>query len=355
MPGNINIPSGNKPVNLQGFFRRVFVQQSDNFIHQQPYIQAARDRVKNILSGIEANARLAGGDARYRVVAFRDHKEQGDAWIVQDKNPFTKDATVLGQQLDALVASGGGDGPEAQIDALDAAERIEVVILITDSPPHSIGEPGDVVPASHPDGFLLRKLYFATETGYEDPTCTYVPLELMHLRDMRRGKYLELKKPTGDSGPMGRAMVGSVLHTTDRLRLADKWGDWIMDQSHRSQASANHNVTLISLVPGTDPPPDLSCMSSAVSNRRSPSVEELPDNDVPRRNLLPDDCSSLLMDDTDFHVTFNVPASAPPGFHAAAAGNARRLLSFWSQRFSVIPTPSTPSLDQLLPEETIRA
>ncbi|KAJ7249062.1 hypothetical protein C8J57DRAFT_1240066 [Mycena rebaudengoi] len=85
----------------------------------------------------------------------------------------------------------------------------------------------------------------------------------------------------------------------------------------------------------------------AVSNRRSPSVEELPDNDVPRHNLLPDDCSSLLMDDTDFHVTFNVPASAPPGFHAAAA---------------VIPTPSTPSLDQLLPEvcavqcsETIRA
>ncbi|KAJ7211501.1 hypothetical protein C8J57DRAFT_1256756 [Mycena rebaudengoi] len=87
--------------------------------------------------------------------------------------------------------------------------------------------------------------------------------------------------------------------------------------------------------------------ADAVSNRRSPSVEELPDNDVPRHNLLPDDCSSLLMDDTDFHVTFNVPASAPPGFHAAAA---------------VIPTPSTPSLDQLLPEvcavqcsETIRA
>ncbi|KAJ7194788.1 hypothetical protein C8J57DRAFT_1547766 [Mycena rebaudengoi] len=76
-------------------------------------------------------------------------------------------------------------------------------------------------------------------------------------------------------------------------------------------------------------------MSSAVSNRRSPSVEELPDDDVPRHNLLPDDCSSLLMDDADFHVTFKVPASAPPGFHAAAA---------------VIPIPSTPSLDQLLPE-----
>jgi hypothetical protein len=91
-------------------------------------------------------------------------------------------------------------------------------------------------------------------------------------------------------------------------------------------------------------------MSSAVSSRRSPSVEELPEDDVPRHNLLPDDCSFLLMDDADFRVTFNVPASAPPGFHAAAAGNARRLLSFWSQCFSVIPTPSTPTFDQPLSE-----
>ncbi|KAJ7224995.1 hypothetical protein C8J57DRAFT_1252983 [Mycena rebaudengoi] len=76
-------------------------------------------------------------------------------------------------------------------------------------------------------------------------------------------------------------------------------------------------------------------MSSAVSSRRSPSVEELPEDDVPRHNLLPDDCSFLLMDDADFRVTFNVPASAPPGFHAAAA---------------VIPTPSTPTFDQPLSE-----
>jgi len=59
----------------------------------------------------------------------------------------------------ALVALGGGDGPEAQIDVLDAALRSSwrrdakrIVILITDSPPHGIGEPGDVVPASHPGG-----------------------------------------------------------------------------------------------------------------------------------------------------------------------------------------------------------
>ena len=56
-----------------------------------------------------------------------------------------------------LVASGGGDGPEAQLDALDAVRRsawranaARIVIMITDSAPHGINEPGDVVPGSHP-------------------------------------------------------------------------------------------------------------------------------------------------------------------------------------------------------------
>ncbi|KAJ7231099.1 hypothetical protein C8J57DRAFT_1251366 [Mycena rebaudengoi] len=116
------------------------------------------------------------------------------------------------------------------------AKRVQ---LITASPPHGIGEPGDVVPASLMASSSEVQFYtnFATETGYEDPTCTYVPLELMHLRDMRRRKYLELKKATGDSGPMSCAMVGSVLHATNSLCLADKWGDWIMDQSRRGHDS----------------------------------------------------------------------------------------------------------------------
>jgi hypothetical protein len=126
---------------------------------QQPYIETARRYVLDNIPLIENQARRNGGTSRYRVVAFRDHKEQGDAWIVQDSNPFTTDPVVIQNQLAALVASGGGDGPEAQIDALDAVLRSawrsnakKIVILITDSPPHGIGEPGDRIPASHPDG-----------------------------------------------------------------------------------------------------------------------------------------------------------------------------------------------------------
>jgi hypothetical protein len=135
----------------------VFVHDATGSL--QPYIDDARQFVNNRIRDIQNKASMNGGDARYRVIAFRDHREQGDLWTVLDSNPFTKDFAVLKRQLDALVTSGGGDGPEAQIVGLDAALRSSwrrdakrIVILITDSPPHGIGEPGDVVPASHPGG-----------------------------------------------------------------------------------------------------------------------------------------------------------------------------------------------------------
>ena len=134
----------------------VFVHDATGSL--QPYIDDTRQFVNNRIRDIN-RAIMNGGDARYRVIPFRDHREQGDLWTVHDSNPFTKDLAVLKRQLDALVASGGGDGLEVQIAALDAAlhssrrqDTTRIVILITDSPPHGIGEPGDVVPASHPGG-----------------------------------------------------------------------------------------------------------------------------------------------------------------------------------------------------------
>ena len=52
--------------------------------------------------------------------------------------------------LNSLNALGGGDGPEAQTAALAAAldmewneKAVKMVVLITDAPPHGIGEDGD--------------------------------------------------------------------------------------------------------------------------------------------------------------------------------------------------------------------
>lgn len=107
---------------------------------------------------IKSQANLKGGTARYRIIAFRDHKEQDCDWLLKSHD-FTDDPAVLAKDLESLVASGGGDGPEAQIDGLDAARRSpwrqaakKIVILITDSPPHGVGEPGDSVPVDHPEG-----------------------------------------------------------------------------------------------------------------------------------------------------------------------------------------------------------
>ena len=54
------------------------------------------------------------------------------------------------KNLASLNAMGGGDGPEAQTAALAAAldlewreEAVKMVVLITDAPPHGLGEAGD--------------------------------------------------------------------------------------------------------------------------------------------------------------------------------------------------------------------
>jgi len=57
-----------------------------------------------------------------------------------------------------LEAKGGGEGPEAQTVALDEAlspdwreDAIKIAVLITDSPPHGIGEYGDLIAGGDPD------------------------------------------------------------------------------------------------------------------------------------------------------------------------------------------------------------
>lgn len=69
------------------------------------------------------------------------------------------------KNLNSLIASGGGDGPEAQTAALADALNMEwndnavkMVVLITDSPPHGIGEAGDGFTES-PDRTLIYYSY----------------------------------------------------------------------------------------------------------------------------------------------------------------------------------------------------
>ncbi|KAF9044276.1 hypothetical protein BJ165DRAFT_1480153 [Panaeolus papilionaceus] len=125
----------------------VFLQDTTG--SQGPYIKAARQAIRDICEKISASAQFPKDLIRFGLIAFRDHPPQDDTYVTK-KFGFTSDIAVMQKNLTNLVASGGGDGPEAQTAALAAAldlewteDAIKIVILITDAPPHGIGEAGD--------------------------------------------------------------------------------------------------------------------------------------------------------------------------------------------------------------------
>jgi hypothetical protein len=227
---------------------------------QQPYLDSARAFVRQRITAYQSRIK-APASVRFRVVAFRDHREQGDAWMVDDTQEFTSDAGAVQRQLARLVASGGGDGPEAQFDALDAVRRsawrrgaARIVIMITDSSPHGINEPGDVVPKSHPKGLTKDSII----QDYRDskialfvvgcvPTINYYSEAVKYYKDFcvkTMGRYAELPNPSSSPTLMDSALVGSMLHATDTARIERRWEDWIKDKSdhgHDAIASAMHS------------------------------------------------------------------------------------------------------------------
>ncbi|CAE6494830.1 unnamed protein product, partial [Rhizoctonia solani] len=116
------------------------------------------DNIEKLSSDLVATGKWSRDALRFGLVTFRDHPPQDKTYIVQP-HPFETDVNNLKSTLAKVVADGGGDGPEAQCEALDQAVRadwnddaIKIAILVTDSPPHGIGEDGD----KFPDGCPLQ-------------------------------------------------------------------------------------------------------------------------------------------------------------------------------------------------------
>ena len=98
------------------------------------------------------------------LLAFRDHKDnypENDYLVNDFGGNFTDDVDVVLSNLKALDTGEGGDGPEASTAALDKALKLKwrddkdctkVAILITDAPPHGIGEKKDWYENGDPDG-----------------------------------------------------------------------------------------------------------------------------------------------------------------------------------------------------------
>jgi Mg-chelatase subunit ChlD len=97
-----------------------------------------------------------GDGLRLGVLAFRDHE---DEYITKDFGGFTADVDKVVANLGSLEAEGGDDYPEAVAAALDHAskmnwrsEAVKIAVLITDAPPHGIGEKDDDYWEGDPNG-----------------------------------------------------------------------------------------------------------------------------------------------------------------------------------------------------------
>ncbi|KAG1808030.1 uncharacterized protein BJ212DRAFT_717510 [Suillus subaureus] len=122
----------------------------------QVYIEQVRDTIQSLCERLVATGKWSGGDLRFGLIAFRDHPPQDSTYITR-QYPFDSNVSAVKANLANLQADGGGDGPEAQCDAfarvLNAGwkdEATKVAILITDSPPHGIGEDEDGFPSGCP-------------------------------------------------------------------------------------------------------------------------------------------------------------------------------------------------------------
>lgn len=104
------------------------------------FINAAKQHLLKMLSNLGS---IAGLDWQVGLVEYRDHPPQENSFVKR-VYPLTYDLKKMEKAINGLAASGGGDGPEAVYDGLQAAckemswrkHSCRFVILVGDAPPH---------------------------------------------------------------------------------------------------------------------------------------------------------------------------------------------------------------------------
>ena len=139
----------------------MFIQ--DTTESQQPYINASVTRCKDVCNTLQGSGQLDKVEGlRMAVIAFRDYRDQ---YVTNDFNGFTYDVNTVLSNLSSLEAAGGDDLPEALTAALDKALKlkwranaVKIAVLITDAPPHGIGERKDDYYDGEPNGMLQTSI-----------------------------------------------------------------------------------------------------------------------------------------------------------------------------------------------------
>jgi hypothetical protein len=149
-PENVKVFEDGKPAKILDFrgvgqgrpVDIVFVM--DVTESMQPYIDAVKQNIINFAQDLAANNR----DYRLGLVTFEDYvvSKYQDCNCAY-RNTMTSDVHQFTDWISGLHASGGGDIPEDQLDALAYASTFPfrpnaegIIILITDAPPHHKGD-----------------------------------------------------------------------------------------------------------------------------------------------------------------------------------------------------------------------
>eukprot|EP01006_Ploeotia_vitrea_P024584 TRINITY_DN57415_c0_g1_i2.p1 TRINITY_DN57415_c0_g1~~TRINITY_DN57415_c0_g1_i2.p1 ORF type:complete len:364 (-),score=40.75 TRINITY_DN57415_c0_g1_i2:191-1282(-) len=183
------------------------------------YIHQAQRSIKQIASDIRQKCKAS---LRFALVEYRDHPPQ-DSTFVTRIHKFTNSLATMQSYVDKMQAQGGGDGPEAVADALDACAElpwrqnaIKICVWIADAPPHGLGESGD----GFSEGTKIDPLVALSKLKTKGVVTYAVGCEpclstsyknardfMMNVAESTEGKYL----PLGKADLLSQVVVGGAL------------------------------------------------------------------------------------------------------------------------------------------------
>lgn len=184
------------------------------------YIDSAKQSIQDIVRKIILHEK---NNVRFGLIAYRDHPPQDSTYVTKIFD-FTDSLDTMQINLNGLSAQGGGDGPEALTAGLHAAYNLpwrekaaKIVIVITDAPPHGIGESGDGFPNGDPDGHdplqiarnMAQREIVIYAVGCEPALSNYVNARafMVALAEITQGQAINL----ANSSLLGQVILGGSL------------------------------------------------------------------------------------------------------------------------------------------------
>ncbi|WFC95160.1 Splicing factor [Malassezia brasiliensis] len=212
---------------------------------------SATHNIETICDQIVQSELLAhDGALRVGLIAYRDHPPQDHVYIVKNFG-FTTNVYEMKENLNSLFAAGGGDGPEAATAALKAAcdlvrvflltqdwrpDAAKMAILITDAPPHGIGEYGDGFPSGSPDNedpIVLARLMSARGIPLFVVACEPALSGYQHAVDFYQGLVTitgGLLVPLTTASLLSHVVIAAAGEVMDLDRLHREVGDAVLDR-----------------------------------------------------------------------------------------------------------------------------